>query len=178
MFGHLKPKDFASRIENGELSARRTAHLGSCSRCTATLMALESIQADMSSAHEEIPEPDWAEFRSGVRDAMLSRSIRRNNTAVRRWTGWSAEPAMVWSLSAVFVSGLMAGALLWNQHAEQPVTPPIPQTPIIAEAPAAETEVTAWSQTDVFDDLARLKDNEVQNLQKLLEHSVEGPATR
>jgi hypothetical protein len=177
MFGHLKPKDFASRIENGELSARRTAHLESCSRCMATLMALESIQADMSAAHEDTPEPDWTEFRSSVRDAMLSRSIRRD-AAVRRWTGWSTQPAMAWSLSVIFVAGLAAGTLLWNQKSAQPVTPPVPKTPVITETAPPETEVTAWSQADVFDDLARLNDKEAERLRQLLERSVEGPATR
>src|SRR5574341_2364843 len=119
MFGHLKAEDFTNLIENAALPAKRRAHLESCPRCMATLEAVRAVQAQMGSdSMDGLPEPDWAEFRSGVRDGMLSRSIQRN-AAVRRWTGWPVRPVMAWALSAVFVVGLTTGMWVWNKNAPE-----------------------------------------------------------
>jgi len=136
------------------------------------LASVQQVQAQMTPLEndlQDVPEPDWAEFRSSVRDAMLSRSIQRNAT-IRRWTGWHVRPAMAWSLSVVLVAGLTAGALLWNQRGTEPAsTPNAPITELIAETPIRDAEVATWSQGDVFDQLAQLNDHEVVHLRQLLE---------
>jgi hypothetical protein len=172
MFGHLKAEDYTNLIENVELPAKRRAHLQSCARCMATFASVQQVQAQMAPPENDgknIPEPDWTEFRSSVRDAMLSRSIQRN-AAIRRWTGWHVRPAMAWSLSVVLVAGLTAGALLWNQRGIQTAsTPKAPATELIAETPIRDAAFAAWSEGDVFDQLAQLNDHEVVHLRELLE---------
>ena len=164
MFGHLNAEDFTNLIEHAELPAKRRAHLQSCTRCMATLAAVQDVQAQMAPSENDIPEPDWAEFRSSVRDAMLSRSAQRS-AAIRRWTGWPVRPAMAWGLSAVFVAGVTAGMLVWNQRGVEPAA----SVSEIETVDNRETDAVVWSQTDVFDQLAQLKDDEVEHLRRLLE---------
>src|SRR3989441_1224680 len=117
MFGHLKGRDFVNLMEGIELPAKRRSHLDECARCRATWQSLESIHAEVStevtSMDDEIPEPDWVQFRSSVRDRLLSRSIQRE-TAVRRWTGWAIRPAMAWALSLFLVVGVTTVTVIWN----------------------------------------------------------------
>src|SRR5213592_1598414 len=78
MFGHLKAKDFVKLTEGiDQLPAKRRSHLEACARCRAAWMSLESLHTEVSSIDDEVPEPDWEEFRSSVRDRLLSRSIQR-----------------------------------------------------------------------------------------------------
>src|SRR5207245_6746773 len=113
MFGHLKAKDFVNLMEGIELPAKYRSHLKACSQCQAAWRSIESIHAELGSLDSGIPEPDWTEFRSSVRDRLLSRSIQRE-TAVRRWTGWAIRPAMAWVLSLLLIVGLTTAIVLWN----------------------------------------------------------------
>ena len=163
MLGHLKAEEFINLIEGVELPAKRRAHLDACARCAGTLASARSVRSQMTAESDpSIPEPDWSEFRSDVRDAMLSRAVQRQSSA-RRWMAWPAQPAMAWSLSVVFVAGLTAGMFIWNQTG---ITPPAPPD-------ASETleldDAAVWSQTDIFDQVAQLKDDEADNLRRLLE---------
>src|SRR5207253_8451548 len=143
MFGHLKGKDFVNLMEGIELPAKHRSHLDACARCRATWQSLESIHAEVStevsSMDDEIPEPDWMQFRSSVRDRLLSRSIQRE-TAVRRWTGWAIRPAMAWALSLLFVAGLTIRTILWNSGKLVPSSNSL-ETPVLE--PAAETTLEA-----------------------------------
>src|SRR5437867_13344223 len=106
MFGHLKATDFIRLTEGiDHLPAKRRSHLEACARCRAAWESLESLHTEVSSIDDEVPEPDWEEFRSSVRDRLLSRAIQRE-TAVRRWTGWAIRPVAAWALSLLFVAGL------------------------------------------------------------------------
>src|SRR5712692_10080927 len=113
MFGHLKAKDFVNLMEGIELPAKCRSHLDGCARCQAAWRSVESIHAEMGSLDSGIPEPDWSQFRSSVRDRLLSRSIKREG-AVRRWTGWAMRPAMAWALSLLLIVGLTTVVILWN----------------------------------------------------------------
>ena len=99
MFGHLKAQEFLNLMEGAELPAERKLHLDGCARCTATLTSMLSVHGAVTSLDADIPEPDWAEFRSSVRDRLLSRAAQRSS-AVRRWTGWPIRPAAASALSA------------------------------------------------------------------------------
>ena len=66
---------------------------------------LERVRSEMSAMDDNIPEPDWAEFRSSVRNKLLSRSVRRTS-AVRRWK-------LAWTFSFIAVIGITTG-VLWN----------------------------------------------------------------
>ena len=105
MLGHLKPEDFVNLMEGDEVPTKYRTHIDSCLRCQATWESLRSVHAEITSIETDIPEPDWAHFRSSVRDDLLSRSIQRQ-TAVRRWTGWSIRPAVAWALSLLMAIGI------------------------------------------------------------------------
>jgi len=177
MFGHLKAKDFVNLMEGIELPAKHRSHLDECGRCRATWQSLESIHAEVSTEvsamDDEIPEPDWVQFRSSVRDGLLSRSIQRE-TAVRRWTGWAIRPAMAWALSLLLVVGVTTVAVVWNST--QTVTPSTSiETPV--SEPAPET-IEAGPERSLFDDLVQLGDDEQQQVQQMLESSLKGPHYR
>src|SRR2546428_3330944 len=142
MFGHLKAKDFAKLTEGiDHLPPKRRCHLEACARCRAAWMSLESLHTAVSSIDDEVPEPDWAELRSSVRDRLLSRSIQRE-TAVRRWTGWAIRPAEAWALSLLFVAGLPVLAGLWNRGKEPPSNSF--EKPVLE--PTAETQIETGPQ--------------------------------
>src|SRR2546426_12614395 len=175
MFGHLKGKDFVNLMEGIEPPARHRSHLDACARCRATWQSLESIHAEVStevsSMDEEIPEPDWEQFRSSVRDRLLSRSIQRE-TAVRRWTGWAIRPAAAWALSLLFVAGLAVLTVLWNSGKVVPSSNSF-GTPVLEPAP--ETTIEAGPERALFDELVQLGDDEQQQLRQVLEASQKGP---
>src|SRR3989475_8753173 len=156
MFGHLKGKDFVNLMEGIEPPARHRSHLDACARCRATWQSLESIHAEVStevsSMDEEIPEPDWEQFRSSVRDRLLSRSIQRE-TAVRRWTGWAIRPPMAWALSLLFVAGLTVLTVVWN--GSKVVPPPNSfETPAIE--PVSRAPIEAGPEKGPFGELMQL----------------------
>src|SRR5437870_11306769 len=151
---HLKAKDFVNLMEGIELPAKRRAHLDTCDECRSRWHALESVHAGVSSMDDDIPEPDWVQFRSNVRDRVLSRTIQRE-TAVRRWTGWAIRPAVAWALSLFLVVGVTAVAVVW--HSGQTVTPSTSlEAPVSEPAPEA---IEAGPETALFDDLVQLGDD-------------------
>ncbi len=171
MFGHLKAKDFVNLIEGiGHPAAEHSSHLESCARCRATWKSLESLHAQVSSMDDEVPEPDWEQFRSSVRDRLLSRSIQRE-TAVRRWTGWAIRPGMAWALSLLFVAGLTVLTVVWNgsKAVRQSNSS---ETPVIE--PVSETTIEAGPERGLFDELMQLGDDEQQQLRQMLETSQKG----
>src|SRR5881628_2496875 len=171
MFGHLKATDFIRLTEGiDHLPAKRRSHLEACARCRAAWMSLESLHTEVCSIDDEVPEPDWEEFRSSVRDRLLSRSIQRE-TAVRRWTGWAIRPAMAWALSFLFVAGLTVLTVVWNgsKAVRQSNSS---ETPVIE--PVSETTIEAGPERGLFDELMQLGDDEQQQLRQMLETSQKG----
>ena len=134
-----------------------------------------AVHTDVSSLDADIPEPDWAQFRSSVRDQLLSRSVQRAS-AVRRWTGWPIRPAMAWALSLLFAVGITTGAFLWisertHEHGTVSVALPPEPVPVLTEVEAQEP---VWSQTALFDDLIQLGDSEGERLRLMLEAEQKG----
>jgi hypothetical protein len=152
------------------------------------------MHASVSSLGDDIVEPDWTEFRSSVRDALLSRSVQRASV-VRRWTGWPLQPAFAWALSLVAAVGITAGAMLWwtgesapaglQPGAVETVYDPQPSE-IADEFSAAEpaefnyiaNEIDLWSEKHVFEELTRLEAGEAEALRLLLEAAQEETAER
>ena len=127
------------------------------------------IMNELRSLDEDIPEPDWAEFRSAVRDRLLSRSIQRASV-VRRWTGWPIRPSLAWALSLVIAIAGTTGIFLWNIDRTLPAASS--QTPVSAaalETNIGDADRTVWSQGTLFDDLLQLGDDEEQQLRQMLE---------
>ncbi len=166
---HLRAKDFVNLMEGIELPAKRRAHLDTCAGCRSKWHALESVHAGVSSMDDDIPEPDWVQFRSNVRDRVLSRTIQRE-TAVRRWTGWAIRPAVAWALSLLLVVGLTTVAVIWNTG-----KPSSPATSFVSPAsePSAEA-IEAVPEKGLFDDLVQLGDEEQEQLRQILESSQKG----
>ena len=173
MFGHLKAEDFTNLLEGTPLPDKARVHLESCARCTQTFKAIEDIRSQVTamqvSADEHIPEPDWADFRGDVRNALLSRAVKRDSSN-RNWLGgMNWKPAAAWGFSVVLVFGLITSVVWRNQNSMEPSFP--------AVAPAAEITDTAaldamasMAQDDVFDDLLQLNESETENLRQLVEN--------
>ena len=196
MFGHLKAEDFTNLIEGGEVSSGRRTHLKSCTRCTDALQSAESIHAELTKSvidDQDIPEPDWFQFRTDVRTAMLSRAAQRQPKAIR-WGGWIMRPAMTWGLAVAFTAGLSAGLLIWDHQGTniQSTVSPDPEkiaslnindTDPVDDASSDSTTIdlgmTNWSQTSVFDELSQLNDMQTEKLQRILEaEAQQAPSIR
>jgi hypothetical protein len=172
MFGHLKAADFMNLVEGVALPDKRRVHVDSCARCTETLKAIKDVRNQVTAMQmtvdEHVPEPDWAEFRGDVRNALLSRSVKRE-TASRNWLGGMGwRPAAAWGVSCVLVFGLMTGVVLWNQNGiddSSAVMAPVEES----QEPVGINAIAGMGQPDVFDDLLQLDEHETENLQRLLE---------
>ena len=177
MFGHIKADEFMSVIEGGVLPSPRRAHLDSCPACMSKLQSAESAHKEFSAMDNDIPEPDWNEFRSSVRLELLSRSVQRDS-AVRRWTGWPVRPAMAWGLSLALVIGIGAVGFVWHQANDKALqisnVPPADPAPAVLEAAAdpsaIEVEKALWS-IGVFEEVAQLEDEQAKRLLSLLENA-------
>jgi hypothetical protein len=174
MFGHLKAQEFLNLMEGAELPARRRLHLDSCADCTATWTSMLSVHSEVTSLDADIPEPDWAEFRSSVRDRLLSRSAQRSS-AVRRWTGWPIRPAAAWALSLVVAVGITTAAFLWNmERMPTAVVEPPRLQPVAIELTDVEAMSAGWSKAALFDDLIDLTDAQAEQLRAMLESGQKG----
>jgi hypothetical protein len=121
----------------------------------------------------DIPEPDWAHFRSSVRDELLSRSIQRQ-TAVRRWTGWTIRPAAVWALSVFMAVGITTLTVLWKVD-RSPETPPIVNVHAPLSEPASDIFQDAGPERSLFADVMSLGEEQQEQLRQMLESAQKGP---
>jgi hypothetical protein len=165
MFKHLKPEEFIDLIEGRELPVSRRAHCDACPPCTEVFQSMQATQAALTVLHEDPPEPDWAAFRSSVRDQLLSRSVQRSS-AFRRWTGWPIRPAVAWALSLCAVVAA-TGGLFWQVPKSEPTL--IDVTSHTIEVTDDDPEWAAWSTTAVFDEIHHLEVSEQDQLRILLE---------
>jgi hypothetical protein len=196
MFGHLNADDFTNLIEGGELSSKRRIHLKSCTRCTDALESAQSLHAELTKSvidDQDIPEPDWFQFRADVRTAMLSRAAQRQPKAIR-WSTLILRPAVTWGLAVAFTAGLSAGLLIWNRPGTSIQSTVLPVQEKIASLDTNDTDtaddastdssvvglgMTTWSQTSVFDELSRLNDMQAEKLQQILEaEAQQAPSIR
>ncbi len=190
MFGHLKAEDFMNLIEGAPLPGRaadfvsdlvtdkQRRHLESCARCANTLKSLAIVRTQVTemqaAADEHIPEPDWTEFRMDIRDALLSRSVRRESTH-RTWlggVGW--KPVAAFGFSILLLFGLVTRVVLRDSNST--AIAGVDRTPVAQVAPAefadssaAINAIAGLVQPDVFDDLINLDENETENLKLILE---------
>jgi hypothetical protein len=164
MFGHLKPQDFMNWMESGEAPAVHRTHLESCARCRETWESLKPVHDEVAALDIEIPEPDWTQFRSSVRDELLSQSMQRQS-AVWPWTGRTFRPALAWALSMLLAVGIPTGAFLWHLQKDNIEATHIDTTS--SSTPAADL-IEAGTEKAVFDDLMDLSDSEQVQLQQML----------
>src|SRR5262245_43141932 len=169
MFSHLKAEDFVNLVEGAELPAKHLQHLDTCSRCRQTWLSVSSVHAEITTLETDIPEPDWSEFRSSVRDELLSRSIQRQST-VRRWTGWSVRPAVAWALSLVLTVGITTAAVLWRTGSETRSTVTITEPASVEPADLIAVE----PERSLFDDVVSLGEEEQERFRQLLESAEAG----
>ena len=171
MFGHLKPQDFVNWMESGEAPAIHRTHLESCARCREIWESLKPLHDEVTSLDTEIPEPDWTQFRSSVRDELLSRSIQRQS-AVWPWNGRAFRPALAWALSMLLAVGIPTGAFLWHLQKDDMAATSLEAT---SSTPAADM-IEAGTEKAVFDDLMGLSDSEQAQLQQMLLATQKGTA--
>jgi len=173
MFGHLKAEDFTNLLEGATLKDRRQAHLNSCAQCRQKFESLQEVRLQVDEmrmdSDEYIPEPDWSEFRSDVRNALLSRSVRRENSG-RSWLGGSTwKPALAWGVSMLLVFAISAG-VVWNQRQTIPDSTEVAGTENLSSSEEADlSSLAAMSQSDIFDDLVHLNADEAQSLLMILD---------
>ena len=163
MFGHLKAEEFISLLEGDCLE--RQGHLSSCAMCSARLRSIEAARNEFAMEDQNIPEPDWNDFRDSVRLALLSRSVQRE-AAVRRWTGWAIRPAMAWGLSFALLIGISVGGFVWHVSHDQPATSGTTQE--ISPETAEVEDLAAWTGTGVFHELSNLEEPQVERLRALI----------
>jgi hypothetical protein len=153
------------------LNPERRTHLEHCVACNATLKSLTEARNEFAAMNTDIPEPDWDDFRSVVRSELLSRSVQRDSV-VRRWTGWAIRPALAWALSLVLVIGITTGGFLWHHRTHQEVsTRPatvVPDSDSL-DIVGIEAELSVWSQSGVFEELAQLETAEEEYLRQILQ---------
>jgi len=172
MFGHLKAEDFMNLMEDTPLAGRQRVHLESCGRCAETLKSVEAVRNQVTAmqmtADEHIPEPDWAEFRSDVRNTLFSRSVKRESTN-RNWLGGMGwKPAAAWGFSVMLVFGLMS-VVLWNQNGLETKVAQVAPVEEPLETAGTINAIASMSQPDVFDDILQLDEHETESLRLLLE---------
>jgi len=170
LFGHLSAEDFTNLLEGAAVPDRSRFHLQSCARCMERFVSIQEIRNQVegigTTGDDFVPEPDWSEFRSDVRNALLSRSIKREN-ATRSWLsvlGW--KPVMATGFATVLVFGfLMSGSLRFGQ--------PVESTEIAAvEDSSADVDLNSlesMARNDVFEELLRLDADEAESLQMILD---------
>lgn len=180
MFGHLKAEDFTNLLEGAALDDRRLAHLQSCTRCREKFESVQIVRSQIEGMRGEndgyIPEPDWSEFRSDVRNALLSRSVKREHARRREWFGqFPMKSAIAWGFSMVLVFGLAISPMLLKQQSTEPS-----QTALGEDPPEVESvnSLTVMTRTDVFDDVLRLNNDEADSLQMILEDMAEKGVSR
>jgi hypothetical protein len=173
MLRHLKAEDFTNLLDGAKLTERLQTHLQSCPQCMKTFESIQGVRNQIEEMRAEsaeyVPEPDWAEFRSDVRTALLSRSVKRENASRGWFGGMGWQPAMTWGISMVLVIG-MAG-VLWNhqhQHLESQ-----PEEVVAIDTGSQEdvdmNSLASLSQTDVFDELVQLDADDALSLQMTLD---------
>jgi hypothetical protein len=170
MLGHLKAEDFMNLMDGTPLATKQRSHLESCARCAETLKSVEVVRSQITemqmTADEHIPEPDWSDFRGDVRNALLSRSVKRETASRSLFGGLAWKPIAAWGMAALTVFALTTGIVVWNQEVPEPVVVQnVPVQPSLEPAAALE----AMAQKDVFDDLLELDQSETENLQRLLD---------
>jgi hypothetical protein len=190
MFGHLKAENLMNLIEGSELPPRSLAHLKACRECSDALASAKSFHAEMAASvthDEEIPEPDWFQFRADIRNSMLSRAAQRQSKSTF-WSGWMLRPAMSWGLAVAFAAGLSAGLLIWHRPAAIPETTQVANVvspdqtasvdgsdssnipdDVSIDSGSVDSDLTSWSDTSVFEELSQLNDAQSEKLQRLLE---------
>jgi hypothetical protein len=150
--------------------------LQDCKRCSATWRSLQSVHTEFTALDDDIPEPDWMEFRLSVRNQLLARSVKRES-AVRRWTGWAIRPALAWGLSVLLAVGITSGLFLWKMHEPQEtVSTAQTNEPMLQLQPLVDvqTDAAVWSRTALFDDLLQLTDTEQEQLRQMIESTQKG----
>jgi len=182
MFGHLKAEDFMNLMEGITLAHKRQVHLGSCARCAETLKSAEAtrnqVTAMQTTADEHIPEPDWTDFRGEVRNALLSRSVKREG-AKRSWLGGGWKPAAAWGFSMVLVFGLMTSVVLRNQQITmEPSASGVVSVEETLEPAGTINAIASMSQPDVFDAIIQLDEHETESLRLLLEDLTKQSVSR
>jgi hypothetical protein len=165
MFGHLKPADFTNLIEGMAIAPRRHAHLEKCGRCREQLQAVEEIHKSVASLEDEALEPDWSEFRAGVREGMLARSATRTAEA-RRWRAWRLAPAGV-SLAAALAAGLLLNYRVSEQGQNRRFVDPQPQPP-----DDLDIEKAVWVRTSAYEAAITLNPEESERFRQLLENEA------
>ena len=181
-FRHLRASEFIDLLEDGRLGPRRQAHLDGCASCQARAAAIAPLYEDVTDAEDTARSTagsvDFEAIREGVRDALLSRAVKRA-VRIQPWTPRIFSTGAARGLAfAVFVFVIGSGAY-WHYRTDHrdialrsaPDSRDPSDTSWVfdgVEAEVLEIEATAWAETDVFAALAELDGEEQDALREML----------
>lgn len=178
--GHLAAAEFIDILEGIPLAERRMAHLERCDSCQNSLAAIRECFEDLSQPvgiDMNLARFDSAGLRSGVRDQLLARAVKKSSI-VPRWTGHMLTPRAAWGLSLALVVGVLAGTVWHYRTFNEPsalagiaaVSQPVDEDlALFVDDPSAlETEAMAWSETELFVALNQLEESEEETLRELI----------
>lgn len=179
MFGHLKNAEFIEIIEDeGRTSAEQKAHLDSCAACTSTLKAASATYMKFAETAGEVPDLDWEEFRSSVRDGLLSHSIQRQS-ALRRWIGWLAPSSPAWTVSFALAAVFAVSGLLWHVELDRRASAEnaaasnmLPALYIDTDAATADSELSSWSHSDAFVSMADMSEEQATEMRTIMQSAL------
>jgi hypothetical protein len=171
MFGHLKAEDFTNLLDGAALDDRLRTHLQSCAHCMKTFESVQEVRNQIEKMRTEsleyVPEPEWSEFRSDVRNALLARSVKREHAGRSWFAGFGWQPVMAWGVSVALVVGMLG--MIWNQQRHIPANPEVAAVENGFPEDTDLNSLASMSQADIFDDLVQLDADEALNLQMILD---------
>jgi len=192
---HLGEDEFVDVLEGTALPAGRTAHLGACLDCASTLESMAPLYRDIAGGgiygatddglDAELARVDWSRLRSGVRDRLLGRAVRRSSL-LPRWTAGALTPAAARALTPAALALLLSGAAggWWHYrtaHVPSPVSVDAARTglepgpaavDLFGDAETLEAEALAWSDVEIFTALNELEASEEEALRELIAMAV------
>jgi hypothetical protein len=178
--GHLAAAEFIDILEGIPLAGRTTAHLEGCDNCQDSLASIRECFEDLSQPSEidlSLARFDSAGLRSGVRDQLLARAVKKSSI-VPRWTGHMLTPRAAWALSLALIVAVLAGTVWHYRTFEEPAavagmaaaSGPVDDdlALFVDDSSELETEALAWSETELFVELNQLEESEEETLRELI----------
>lgn len=162
MSGHLRTTEFMQLIDGETVREGVLHHLDGCTECRDTLHTARLVHQDVASLEDScIPEPDWDEFRSKVRDRLIARNVQKPSV-IQKLLAPFARPVMAWGLSLALAVSLGTGLWAWNRSVAERSG-----STVGSEVSISDDEL-AWSSAGVFEELSDLSPAEAERLRELL----------
>jgi anti-sigma factor RsiW len=132
---------------NADERARVGTHLEGCAQCRESVNASSAILSNLARAVDEVPEPDWAEYRAELKRKL--RAKQAGSASVRgRWR-WRREdlrlPVFGWPSMAIGAAAVavLAIAIVMHRGAGSSQAPGVDQLELQQELSSADVGLLA-----------------------------------